>query len=402
MHPTLWIKGISGNSLANKRIVLGICGSIAAVKCIELVRELIRNGASVRAVMSAESQRIIHSNAMHYATGEHPVTELSGAVEHVAEFGEKGCADLLLIAPCTANTLGKIACGIDDTPVTTFATTALGSKKPIVIVPAMHESMYANPAVVSNIAKLKNMGVAFVEPLHNEFAAKFPSKKEILLECKKALSQKPLAGKNVVIASGALQEDIDPVRILTTRASGKTGVELAKEAYRLGAEVTLIHSNSLGFSGIKEIRTRTNREMHSAVLSALQGADFFLSPAALNDFCVKAQENKISGDAPVQLKLGCAEKLVDEARKKFPLLFIVGFKAETNISAEKLLECAKQKMASAEMQLVVANDVGKQGIGEETNNVILVSRSSCRAVSGKKDLIAREIWKEAVKLISKK
>ncbi len=404
MHPALWIKGNRGKTLAGKRIVLGVCGSIAAVKCVELARELIRHGAEVKAVMTHEAQRILHPNALHYATGEFPVVELNGAVQHVEEFGKKGQGNLLLIAPCTANTIGKIACGIDDTPVTTFATTALGSKKPLVIVPAMHESMYENKMVVENIKKLKEVGVVFVEPRHSEGAAKFPCVKEIVLECERALGSQQLEGKRVVIASGAVQEEIDPIRVLTTKASGKTGLELAKEAYRLGAEVKLVHSNQVGFSGIKEVIVKTGKEMHNAVLREIEKTkpDFFLIPAALSDFAVKKREKKITSEKAVNLELLPDKKLVEEVRKLFPKLFIIGFKAETNVSEAKLIERATEKMAKTKMQLIVANDVGEKGIGQDTNTVTIISKQGQKTVSGKKELIAREIWEEALKQIHDK
>lgn len=149
----------SSSSLDGKTIVLGITGSIAAVRCVELARELMRHGASVHAVMTKEAQKIIHPEAMRYATGNPVITEITGGVEHVEFCGMGGKAHLLLVAPCTANTIGKIAHGIDDTPVTTFATTAFGSDIPIMIVPAMHESMYNHPIVIENTGKLTELGV---------------------------------------------------------------------------------------------------------------------------------------------------------------------------------------------------------------------------------------------------
>ena len=136
-------------TLAGKEIVIGVTGSIAAVETVKLIHALRRKGAGVQPVMSAAAQGIIHPDALTYASGRQTITRLSGLVEHVTYCGDGGSASLLLIAPCTANTLGKIACGIDDTPVTTFATTALGSGMPVLVVPAMHHSMYRHPAVVT-------------------------------------------------------------------------------------------------------------------------------------------------------------------------------------------------------------------------------------------------------------
>ncbi|RPJ49797.1 MAG: DNA/pantothenate metabolism flavoprotein, partial [Methanobacteriota archaeon] len=164
IHPTLWIQEQKSSSLAGKTIVLGVTGSIGAVRTVELARELIRNGAEVHAVMTEAATHILHPDALHYATGNPTITELGGRVEHVEFCGLKGRADLLLIAPATANTVGKIAYGIDDTPVTSFATTALGSGVPVMVVPAMHESMFRHPAVAENLVKLKSWGISVVGP----------------------------------------------------------------------------------------------------------------------------------------------------------------------------------------------------------------------------------------------
>src|SRR3972149_2457750 len=186
---------LSSNSLKGKTIVLGITGSIAAVRCVELARELMRHGASVHAVMTKEAQKIIHPEAMRYATGNRVITEITGAVEHVGFCGIGGKASLLLIAPCTANTIGKLAHGIDDTTVTTFATTAFSSGIPIIIVPAMHGSMYDNPIVIENIGKLTQLGVEFINPVIEEGAAKIAGKEEIVLRVERALGRKTLSGK---------------------------------------------------------------------------------------------------------------------------------------------------------------------------------------------------------------
>ncbi|MBU4339933.1 MAG: bifunctional phosphopantothenoylcysteine decarboxylase/phosphopantothenate--cysteine ligase CoaBC, partial [Euryarchaeota archaeon] len=228
----------SSSSLKGKTIVLGITGSIAAVRCVELARELMRHGAIVHTVMTKDAQKILHPEAMKYATGNRVITEITGDVEHVGFCGIGGKASILLIAPCTANTIGKIAHGIDDTTVTTFATTAFGSGIPIMIVPAMHESMYNHPIVIENIGKLDGLGVEFINPVLDEGAAKIASTYEIVLRVEKALSKKTLAGKRILVTGGATAEAIDPIRIITNRASGKTGVELALEAFRRGAEVT--------------------------------------------------------------------------------------------------------------------------------------------------------------------
>ncbi|NCN64476.1 MAG: hypothetical protein GW779_01400 [Candidatus Altiarchaeum hamiconexum] len=160
-------------------IVIGVCGSVAAVEDVKLIRELRRQNFDVYAVMSKNAKNIVGKDAVEWASEHNVVDKISGSVEHVYFCGVNGIADLLLICPCTANTISKIACGIDDTSVTTFATTALGSKKKIVIVPAMHISMYHNPFVAENVEKLKKQGVKFIEKFE-ENKVKFPDIDEIV------------------------------------------------------------------------------------------------------------------------------------------------------------------------------------------------------------------------------
>ncbi|HHQ45253.1 MAG TPA: hypothetical protein ENN13_03845 [Candidatus Altiarchaeales archaeon] len=171
------------------KIVLGVCGSVAAVKTPELVRELVRQGFEVECVMSRAARKIIHPNVLHWASGNPAVKKITGGVEHVRLLGLQGDADLLLICPATSNTISKIACGIDDTPVTTMAATALGSGRTIIIVPAMHQSMHQNPFVKEKIEKLKNAGIVLVEPRIEEGKAKLAGENEIIDAVKKALGQ---------------------------------------------------------------------------------------------------------------------------------------------------------------------------------------------------------------------
>lgn len=162
------------------KVVVAVTGSVAAVRVPELVRELGRNDVDVECVISPNARGIIHPDVLEWASGKPVVTELTGAVEHIRLCGVGGDANLLLVCPCTANTISKIAAGIDDTTVTTMASTALGSGLPVIIVPAMHISMYYNPLLVENIGKLKEIGVEFIEPIVEEDKAKLPSEEDIV------------------------------------------------------------------------------------------------------------------------------------------------------------------------------------------------------------------------------
>ncbi len=381
----------TSSSLEGKTIVLGITGSIAAVRCVELARELRRHGADVHAVMTQAAQKIIHPEAMRYATGNLVMTEITGGVEHVEFCGIGGKASLLLIAPCTANTIGKIAHGIDDTPVTTFATTAFGSGVPIIIVPAMHESMYDHPIVIENTGKLVELGVEFINPILEEGAAKIASNEEIVLRAERALGRKTLAGKSILITGGATAEAIDPIRILTNRASGKTGIELALLAFRRGADVTLVHRGCIGIQGICEFSVESAEDMTDAVIEELdKGYDLLISAAAISDFTIKPSKTKIKSDKEVTLSLKPAPKLIKQVRLKYPGLKIIGFKAETGVTEDELIESARKSMESSRLSMVVANDVSSGGMGTDTNEVYLVD-DGIKKVSGTKHEIAKEI-----------
>ena len=401
-HPTLWIQGQKSSSLAGKTIVLGVTGSIGAVRVVELARELIRNGAEVHAVMTEAATHILHPDALHYATGNSAITELGGRVEHVEFCGLKGRADLLLIAPATANTVGKIAYGIDDTPVTSFATTALGSGVPVMIVPAMHESMFRHPAVAENLVKLKSWGISVVGPRLEEGIAKIAANEEIVLEVERALGNKTLENRKIIITSGSTAESLDPIRILTNRASGKTGRELALEAYRNGADVTLVHRDRLGFAGIREIFAESAAKMTDAVLSELEkGYDILISSAAIADYTSEPSPEKIKSGGELVLRLKPTRKLITECREKYPALMIVGFKAETGVERDELLRRATSTLKVSKLDLIAANDVGKGGMGTEENELYLLGRekSEPRHVSGNKRKLAAFILEEVAELL---
>ncbi|HEY6585831.1 MAG TPA: phosphopantothenoylcysteine decarboxylase, partial [Candidatus Methanoperedens sp.] len=224
-----------------------------------------------------------------------------------------------------------------------------------------------------------------------EGAAKIAGNEEIVLRVERAAGKKTLSGKRILITGGATAEIIDPIRILTNRASGKTGIEMALEALRRGADVTLVHRGCLGIQGICEFYAESAQDMTDAVIEELaKGYDLLISAAAISDFTVTPSKDKIKSAKELTLTLKPAPKLIKEARLKFPDLKIIGFKAETGISEEELIKRARKSMDSSNLSMVVANDVSSGGMGTEENNVYLID-GSVKSFSGTKRKIAIEI-----------
>ncbi len=387
------IKGKRSRKLEGKKIVLGVTGSIAAVECVKLARELVRRGADVTAVMSRAARKIIHPYALEFATGRKVVTEITGAIEHVDLLGVDGDADLYLIAPATANTISKMALGIDDTPVTTFATTALGSGRPIIVVPAMHEAMMKNKAVLENIQKLVNMGVEFVQPKIEEGKAKFPDISTICLHVERELYPKEMRGKKVIVTSGPTYEQLDPIRFISNKSSGRMGLEIALEMWRRGADVTLITSKPSGIRlpMFREVRVWSVEDMMKAVVYEIgKGCDLFVSAAAASDFVVDMEAKKIKTAPTLNLKLREAPKIIKEVRKIYDG-DIIGFKAETGVTDEELRKIACEKMECDKLTMVVANDVMEKGMGTEDTRVLILTPKREEWVEGYKLEVAERI-----------
>jgi phosphopantothenoylcysteine decarboxylase/phosphopantothenate--cysteine ligase len=338
--------------------------------------------------MSPAAAGIIHPDALTYASGRETITRLSGRVEHIRYCGDGGSADLLLVAPCTANSIGKIACGIDDTPVTTFATTALGSKKSVIIVPAMHHSMYRHPAVIDNIAKLKTWGVEVVDPRIEEGKAKIADSEEIVLRCERAILGKPLWGKKVLITSGPCQEPVDDIRILTTRSGGQMGRALALQAFRLGADVTVVHRDT--FPCVDNVFVETADDMRAAVHRCLsqEGADIYISAAAISDFAPKRVVGKIPSGKPVNLVLEPLKKLLTEVIEEYGPL-VIAFKLGNK--PEKMAKA----MITQGVAMVLMNTPGS--MGSSRGKYVLLTKSEKTPLSGTKDEISQAIWETIIR-----
>jgi len=385
-HPSKDIIETEGKELKGKRIILCVSGSVAAVQSPQIARALMRHGAEVFAVMSPMAQKIIHPYSMEWATGNAVTTELTGKIEHVALAGKHPLkADLILVAPATANTISKIACGIDDTTVTSVVSTGFGSKCPIIIVPAMHESMYDHPIVTENVNRLKASGVQFVGPRIEEGKAKIAETHEIVdaVICRLAAKQ-DFSGLKVLVTAGATVEHIDPIRVLTNRSSGKMGVAIAEEALSRGAKVTLVYGFGYAATPLraKVISVETTEQMRETVVSELTAEkyDVAIAAAAAADWTPEkpCTHKKISTHklGSLTLKLKPTAKIIESVKKVSPRTFLVAFRAECRLPRKELIESAYQRLIEAKADLIVANDVSRKGVGfgTDTNEVFIVDK----------------------------
>ncbi len=389
MHPADDLCGIKSKKLSKKRIVLGVAGSIAAVETVKLSRELIRHGADVIPVMTNAATKIIHPDALEFATSHKPIIELSGQTEHVFFCGlVKNPVDLLLICPCTANTLSKIAHGIDDTAVTTFATTAIGSGVPFVIVPAMHLSMYKHKVVQNNIEKCKELGITFIEPNIFQNKAKMPSIDEIVANVVINVGKQDLKEKNILIIGGATAEPIDDIRILTNKSSGKTAVSLANNAFERGANVEVWYGYAKEtvplYIPVKHFETI--EDILSLLKSNKKTFDAIIVCAAIADYLPKKHKGKISsGKNKLTIECSPAPKIIQKIREVAPKSKIIAFKVEEN--KKDLKEEALKLLSKNNLDVVVANTIS--AFGADENEILIIDKERKSITKkGKKEQLA--------------
>jgi len=398
-HPSLDIVGTYGSELSGKRIVLCVAGSVAVCKAIELARLLMRHGGNVVCVESYAATKLIKPDYFKWATGNDVITKLTGDLEHI-DVADYRRSDLIIVYPGTANTLGKLANGIDDTPVSTVLTVGFGSRIPIVMGLAMHAAMYDNMAVKKNIDFLKGK-VDFVSPVMIEGKAKAAEPEDVLeFVLKKFGYSSVLHKKRILMTAGPTVEYIDPVRVVTNLSTGKTGVLLASELVSAGAKVTLVYGPGTvpPPAGAKVIPVRTSKEMFDAVKKEMKKKfDVVILAAAASDYTVQNySKSKIKSSKSLQIKLKQAPKIIDHIKKWQKNVFLVGFKAETNLSKKKLEESARKKLREAKADLIVANDIGTKYQKNPDFNEILLVNSGKSFSSGwkRKEKLAKLIKKE--------
>lgn len=367
-----------------KRILLGVTGSIAAFKAADLASKLAQAGALVDVIITSGAEKFVTPLTFQSVTGRRAFTDadLWGGEAHILHVGLAGAADALVIAPCTANTLAKLAHGLADNLLTI---TALANRAPLVLAPAMDGGMYDAPATQANLATLTERGATIIGPADGHLASGLTGRgrmvepSEIIGHLRLVLGRVGrLVGKTVVISAGGTQEPLDPVRVLTNRSSGKQGYTLAQAALDAGAQVILITTpTSLTPPvGARLVNVETAKQMLEAVLAESASADALIMAAAIADFRPKAAaaSKMKKRDGIPQVTLEATEDVLEAVsaqrlKKKRPKV-TVGFAAESR----DLLVNASEKLTSKKLDFIVANDISASdaGFGVETNRVTLL------------------------------
>ena len=400
-HPSLDIVNSNGVELSGKTIVLCVAGSVAAYKAIELARLLMRHGADVTCVASNAVTKLVQPDYFKWATGNEVITKLTGELEHI-RLADYNQSDLIIVYPGTANTLGKLANGIDDTPVSTVLTVGFGSKIPILMCLAMHSSMYDNLAVKKNMEFLKNK-IEFLTPQMIEGKAKAPEPEDVLdYVLKKFGFSSILKNKKILMTAGPTIEYIDPVRVITNQSSGKTGVLLASELISAGSKVTLVYGPGIEKppKGAKVIRVSTSKEMYDAVKKEMKKKfDVVIMNAAVADYIPeKPSKKKInSTQNKIKISLKKVPKIIDQIKKIQKNVILIGFKAEANVTKKELIVLAKKKLKESNSDMIIANDIGSPRYKKNPNynEVLVVDSGNVRSSGWKmKEKIVKFIRKE--------
>jgi len=365
-----------------KTVILGVTGGIACYKAVELVRLLVKDSLAVQVIMTRAAMEFVTPLTFQTLSGK-PVATESFNLTQESEIGHinlADSADLFVIAPATANVIGKIAAGIADDLLTTVL---MATQAPVLIAPAMNIHMYENPILQENIRKLRRIGYHFMEPAEGYLACgyegkgRLPEPEKILEEIRSLLRKKDLLGERFLITAGPSREPLDPVRYISNRSSGKMGYALARAAVRRGAGVVLVSGPSAiePPSAVRLIPVNTAAEMRRAVLEQFPECTAVIMAAADADYRpVDASSKKLKrGKAPLDIRLEPNPDILRELGRRKNGKLLVGFAAET----EELIANATRKLHEKNLDLIVANDVTQAGGGfdGDTNIATIVDRS---------------------------
>ena len=373
--------------LTGKKIVVGVTGGIAAYKACDLVSRLKKRGAQVRVVLTEHACQFVQPLTFETLSGNPAYTDSFDRKYEIGHVALAKWADLLLIAPATANCMAKMACGVADD---LLSTTCLAVRCPVLVAPAMNSAMWRNPATQANLALLRSRGVRFVGPEAGHLACGDDdvgrmSEPEQIVEAVDAILNplRDLEGLNVLVTAGPTVERIDPVRYITNRSTGKMGYALAEAARDRGANVTLISgpTSLTAPEGVELVQIKSSAQLCAAVLERGERADVVVQAAAPADFRPKnVAERKIkkTGES-MTLELEATTDIAAElGRRKQPGQILVAFAAETN----DVMDNARGKLIKKNADLIVANDVSRSdaGFGVDTNVITLITAEDVRAL----------------------
>lgn len=377
------IYGAKGNRLRNKRILIGVTGSIAAIEVPHLVREILRFEGDPVVVLSNEATRFVTKDALTWCMDKEPITEISGISEHVKWVSHPDYkVDLCLICPATANTISKLANGIADGPVTLAALSSFGAEIPLLVVPAAHTVLLDNPITERNISFLKRQNVHFLVSSEVENKRKFPP----LIELMKYIfeltdSSKKLKSKRFLITGGATREYLDDVRFISNPSTGISALNVALALENHGAEILLVlgesHKLDLENLNIPVKSVQSTQNLYETVREELSTLDYhgFISIAAVSDYKPQYESGKIpSKQTDLSITLVPTIKVVEDIRNRFPDLYIVAYKAEVGITEEDLIKRGKEFLDKHQLQMVCANWVGEpeKGFVSKTNEIFII------------------------------
>ena len=380
LHPSSGIVGEKRGDLEDRCIVLGVTGSAAIYRSLDLARLLMRYGAVVRVVMTPAAAELVSPALFEWATGMPAVTKMTGAIEHVSL---ARLCDAVLVAPASLDTMAEIAGYRASTPVSALAQEAAGLGKPVLLVPAMHLGMWRRASRL--VGELEQQGFYVMRPVLEGEQAKYPPVELVAWWTEALLARgRDLEGLRVLVTAGPTREHIDPVRVITNPSTGKMGVSLALEAAWRGARVTLVHGPLCtglpqGWQGYLDetVGVETAEEMRRAVLERIKGTDVAFYAAAVADYRPSgASPGKVPTEAgSLVLELEPTPKIVEEAVKAAPRVVHVGFAAETAESDEELEARARAKLERYMLDAVAANNALEPGaaFASDTNRLIVVT-----------------------------
>lgn len=397
---------------AGKTIVLGVCGGIAAYKAVEVVSRLRKQGAAVQVIMTAHATEFVTPLTFRELSGRPVVVSMweEPKTWHVEHIALATAADLFLLAPATANVIGKLAAGIADDMLTT---TVMATKAPVLLAPAMNTGMYLNPIVQRNLKTLQAQGYRVLPPADGFLACgtegpgRLPEPPEIVAAAASILAEsQSLQGVRVMVTAGGTREPIDPVRYLGNRSSGKMGYAIAAQAARRGAEVILV-SGPVELPvppGVRRVSVESAAQMREAVLQEYDQVQVVVKAAAVADYAVECPAvHKIKkGDEPLTLVLRKNPDILKELGERKGRQILVGFAAET----QELVAHAREKLEKKNLDLIVANDVTLPGAGFQADtNIVKVLHRSGEIEEWpqlSKDEVAVRLWGIIEKMLKKK